>query len=179
MDSSPEAPRHWLLSKKDFWSGILKPSFFILFASQRFVPQEQTCDANGSKKKCHRKCYNFFAQSSLSATPTLKFSPPFKWKECGSPPIPIPTYIFAMKDMLLDVISCHLHNVFLLLHQIFWRTLSRLYNMSASPCIRWFSCTLVYCLCPSILKENERLFLSYVYLRPSSHVKLLREEPNA
>ena len=56
MDSSPEALRHWLLSKKSFWSGIIKPSFVILFASQCLVPQEQTCDANGSKKKCHRKC---------------------------------------------------------------------------------------------------------------------------
>ena len=36
MGSSPEALWQRLLSKNNFWSGIIKPLFFLLFASQCF-----------------------------------------------------------------------------------------------------------------------------------------------
>ena len=188
MDSSPEPPRYWLLSKSNFWIGIIKPLFFILFASQHFVPQEQTCncDANGSKKKCHPKCQNFLPWSlkmpwnALFRNAHIKIFPTLRMKVVQPLSHTYPyTHLCCMTDMLLDVISCRLHNIFFLFLPIFWRTLSRVYNMSASPCVQWFSCALVYCLCPSILKENEWLFLSYVYLRPSSNVELLCAESNA
>lgn len=60
----------------------------------------------------------------INIFPTLQM----KGVQLPSPPYPY-THMCCVKDMLLDVISCHLHNVFLLFLQIFWRTLSRLHNI--------------------------------------------------